>query len=154
MALLTLGSVCARADLYLFSLTGSGSNTISFVLPTNPTPDGGAPDDLFVLNGVSIHDRGTDKTANLAFFNSATGGGLAITDSTTLDLLISATGDQLYTGPESNPMFRLGGFTLDEFETGAFDGPYNLTITAVPEPGSLILLGSGGLALFPRLRRK
>src|SRR6266436_1737072 len=49
----------------------------------------------------------------------------------------------------ASPTFLTGTFCLTDFSSGGADGiPATLTITSVPEPSSLMLLGTGMLALL------
>ena len=81
---------------------------------------------------------------------------LNLDDNGTFNLFssIELFGPQLFTGSPSSPTFTLGTFALSDPNT---DGaPYTLTIapSAVPEPSSLLLFGSGMLGVCGLVRRK
>lgn len=63
------------------------------------------------------------------------------------------SGDQLFTGPTSNPVFNVGTFAL----TGIVSGNSTITIAAapVPEPGSWMLIaGAAGTIGYATTRRR
>ena len=162
----------AHADtLDSFSVTGHGLS-LTFELPSNPTPDGHTPHNDFFIGDVSFVENGVTMIASDAYFyTKGAGGGFDLEDVNgniidNLDFL----GPKLFTGPVRNPTFKTGDFTLrqDECSAVAEDASadasclqkYDLTISgggpiaATPEPGSLVLLGTGGLAALGTLRRR
>lgn len=105
-------------------------------------------DDVWLLNWL-----GGDMTVTL----TNTGGGA---DN---DLFVYSPGSLDSTGDYSTfpgnmpdvvtiPGAAAGQYYINIDTPAFFEGPYNLTIT--PEPGSLALLGIGGLALIKRIRRR
>jgi hypothetical protein len=65
--------------------------------------------------------------------------------------LVDTIGAQLYTGPVTSPTFLLGTFP----QTSLVDKTdFTITITTIPEPGSLVLVASGALSLAAVLRRR
>jgi hypothetical protein len=101
----------------------------------------------FGTGGVNLIINGSPSADFLAFYNATGGfhGGLiASLNGMSADIFLVGGGQQIYTGPETSPMFSPGTFT---FSNGSI-----LTITGgptvgTPEPSVTILLGIGLLAL-------
>jgi hypothetical protein len=138
-----IGAGVACADTLQFTLTGPVS--ASFELASSPSVidfDSGslfrvAPPDLMV-NGTAANDF-------IAFYNASLLGGFGIFISAS-DPAVHVTGPQLYSGPESNPTFSTGTFSLIGFPSG--NGPFTLTVTDIstvstPEPSVVVLLFIG-----------
>ena len=141
-----LGAGVACADTLQFNLTGPVS--ASFELASSPSVMGGdfqsgslfrvAPPDLMVNNAAAGNDF-------MAFYNASMLGGFGIFV-TASNPAVHVTGPQLYTGPESNPTFLTGTFSLIGFPSG--NGPFTLTVTDIstvstPEPSVVVLLFIG-----------
>jgi hypothetical protein len=140
---LAVGGAQAATEL-LFTITGAG-HVITFDLPQNPTPDTFSAGDFFAITQVfGTYDGDARAFDGAAFFNSVQN-----TGNLHFDFFSPYFGDQLYTGPESAPTFKIGTFDITDQE---FD--YVLTIGAVPEASTwaLMLLGFAGLG-FAGYRR-
>jgi len=153
----------AKADGTLnYTLTAQGSTTplatwqmSADPTPTCPTTSPPSPcfvSDEYFLETVELSlDGGPATPDTLGFFNST------FTDVDLNDLNFSIPeflGPQLYSGDESAPEMSTGTFTLtDDGTNGVFGAMYNLEVTAIPEPDTLLLLGSGVLALGLGVRR-
>ncbi len=138
IAAVLMAALPASADTLDYTLSGA-FGTLSWTMDIHPTPD-------IAVNGVGFELIGVSTNAgldNITFFNAGNGGGLG-------DLLLGYNlfGPQVYIGPESSPTMLAGVFV---YETG-LGSP--ATLTATPEPASLLLLGTGLIGLGSQLRKR
>jgi hypothetical protein len=154
--LIGASAVIAKADILNFTLTGEG-NSYTFSLLSNPVPAVSAPGTFFILNNVAVSvNHQPDIIADLTFFSSTNSGGVDIFPSSKVDPILSLDGPQLYTGTEMSPIFAPGTFSLGNPAT---EKPYSLVISQmeplpVPEPSTLLLLGTGLVTAFGVFRQK
>ena len=155
-------SMVARADTYLFTLTGGG-NTFTYSLPSSPAPDGldsqcsnftGG----FCLFSVPVTENGVTSSLVTSFFNAPAGGGLSIQTSPAV-AIVDQIGPVVFTGTTIAPTFVLGSYSLTDAGDASLKGDYNLVISsasvaAVPETSSLLLLSTGTLGVIGTLRRR
>lgn len=152
--LLIGGATNARADgIDLFTLT-DGTNTMTWSLPSSPTPTSVDGTNGFILAGVSVVENGTTTvTADLEFFTLSDLGGAADVPAAALFNLFGA---QVFTGL-SSPTFVPATYMFTN-STWALSDAEDLTLnitpsSGVPEPSSLLLVGIGLVSLAPILRK-
>jgi len=142
-AFLLLMATAAAADTIDYTVTG-GFGSITFSLDSNPTPclvssnlyfeicsvtTSAGPLGVYFLN-TNVFDGGVD---------------VASSSSTIGDLQF---GPQLYSGSESSPTMLTGTFQFTGGTVVATD------VSQVPEPSSMVLLGTGILSLAGAVRRR
>ena len=101
----------ADAAVFRFTLTGDYSATWDLNSSTSPSVhQSGAA--LAFWDVPGSFSGAIQPEADLTFYNLGVGGGLNIYDLHGAVNLLAADGPQLYTGPESAPVFKLGTFAL------------------------------------------
>lgn len=129
---------------------------LSFSVPTEPSTflvlD--SDDEVFILSTVATLNGVDFPDSSAAFFLDADEGGVQVCLSNvcnvegivhyaTFDLL----GEQLFTGPYTNPVFISGAAVVDSSQSDVY--------FETPEPGSIALVGLGiGLIVSVRSRRR
>jgi hypothetical protein len=155
---LFLGVGVASADTLPgeLSFVLTGPVTASFSLPTQLSGGNEISSNLgfgfvipsMVLTGFGgLTINGSPSPDFLAFYNatgSFGGGLLASPDGMTADIFLVGGGQQLYSGPETSPMFSPGTFTFSDGSILTISGG---PAFSTPEPSVTILLGIGLLAL-------
>jgi len=134
---LALSASRAKADAEdVFTYTSYVGNVFIWDLPSSPIPSSYVLLDAFTIDDVPFSENGVPQTSGSFVFFSypAYDGGFTAPD-------MSPSGIQLYSGSEEAPTFLPGTymFPLDEG---------TLVIAATPEPSSLLLFGTGLLALL------
>lgn len=141
LAIPVMCAMAHAATMSDFSATGTPYGDISLTLPTSPTPTSFTADS-FSLTSVPLIVDGDSATEDITFYTSSAGGGGGGGGA-------RVTGDQLFSGPTSSPTFLSGNFTVGDFSV-----MISPASTPVPEPASLLLLGTGILGACGVVRNK
>ena len=141
---LALWATPGRAVPLSFVLTGDDS--ASWVLDSNPAPDG-------FIAGTSFWFSGVGPAPFLIFWSASVvppGGFTASDDSfASSGNVLDLTGPALYTGPEDAPVFLTGTFALLGNPGSISDGHVDtLTISATPLPAAWVLFLTTIAGLF------
>jgi hypothetical protein len=148
-------SLAEADDLFTYQF---GGNTFTWELPASPPivtpPDTAMAGMFFELVGVQFSENnGPQAPGTFDFFQAPDNlGGFELFPMGNSNPIVNTVGPQLYTGGEGSPTFKLGTFDLNDFVTGAPAG--SLKIRSTPEPSSLLLLGTGALALLGFARKR
>lgn len=144
----TLAANPVKADSIDQFTYQSGGNTFTWSLQSSPSIGSGFVSGfLFTIPNVLVSENGAPAApSRLDFFSTAAGGGF--------DLFfvfpsadVDAFGPQVYSGNEASPTFLLGTFAFTDFATSTGGVPGTLTISAAPEPSSVLMLLTGALWL-------
>jgi hypothetical protein len=141
----------AKATLYDFTLTGDYE--AHFRIDSSPVVTVLDPDAFAVLN-VAGTFAGVVGSRRVSFYTPVLYGGMAISQTDTFPGEMSVFGEQVFAGPIGTPTFLLGRYDFTGF-IGLDDGKVvQLTISAVPELDSWLLMigGIGVLAAVARIR--
>lgn len=134
---------------------GTSNPTVyTFTLPGSPTPTN-FTNNSFTIDGVTVLTNGGNSMVdNIAFLTQATGG-LLIEFATPqgAELFVEDPGSAFFTGSTSAPTFTPGIY-LGENDNNPSGDKIQVAISAVPEPESLAMLGTGALGLIGVIRRK
>ena len=152
-SVLILGVGVASADTLQFTLTGPISETFELSTPLTIMSSEADTGVGFVLAPSQLTGL-VPSTGFVAFYNGdpTIGGGIAVF-ATATDMILYASGPQIYGGTELSPTFAPGVFTLDDSTDGTpVPGAFTLTITdlsnvVTPEPSVTILLAIGLVAV-------
>jgi|HubBroStandDraft_6_1064221.scaffolds.fasta_scaffold398219_2 hypothetical protein len=156
LAAVAATTLVAKADsIDGFTLTEFG-HTITWLLPSSPTPDDSSSPHFFTLDDVPVYYDGVLAMADYIQFSITSFGGGVVVDIAGVDFNglpdpFLATGTQLFSGPTSSPTFLTGQYSL-QGEHSQVIGPATLVIT--PEPCTFLLLASGMLVFAQGARRK
>jgi hypothetical protein len=133
-------------DTFTYTFAG---NTFVWQLPASPTVGSGfVPRDYFILDVTFTENGVAQAPGDIRYFSSAAYGGFEGVDSDTF-------GAQLYSGTVQFPTFIPGTYYLNN---GTSTGPLGTLVISTPipspEPGSLMMIGSGLLSLLGLARKK
>lgn len=159
------------AFVFLAAPRTKADEIFTWTLPASPTVSIADPGTAFEITGFPLSENGLSLgDFTFDFFNISDEGGF---DAFVMGLpsLLNEFGPQVYTGSENAPTFSLGTFgpfdgagtasagltatlTISDAGNGNDLFTYDVASTSTPEPGSLLLLGTGALGLLGFARRK
>jgi PEP-CTERM motif len=137
----------AHATPLTFDINGGGDNYV-FTLDSNPTPDGGDRSTIEFFD-ITYTDTNFPEDGSFSGLFVLEDGVMVLTE---LPFFGPTTG-VIFTGPIDSPVFTPGTYSFTDIDSN----PDTLTISTtatIPEPSSLMLLGTGALGVVGTLRRK
>ncbi len=159
----------AKADTFDYTITTSPpfSSTLTFSLSSSTAPSAFVAGQGLVYDNVDVTVNGGAPVASevalgnpsggAGIYNLAIGGSISFFGGGVESILtklgdpnFAETGLQLYTGPESDPTLLAGTF----HEGGGATVAVTDVPTATPEPGGVVLLGTGLLGALGMVRRR
>jgi hypothetical protein len=105
---------------------------------------------------LTINSVTTSRTITITFYDEDSGGGFVFAGD---ELDISATGVVLFTGSLDAPVFKIGGFTMGDYDNGGQEGILTITKVSTPTtnvttPTTIAIIALGILALASRRFKK